>query len=413
MRSFHWRSPRIEYLMQHSMQKKPNPEKPGRLSDVIALSGVSAATVSRVLREKPGISGETRKRVMEAVDQCGYKPNRRIQKFFKRVNSERFSVLFLVPRHYANPSDDEAHFFHRMLWPLEHALAQHRCAMILACIETALLADGSPYAVAEGLADGVIAICSDTAIVAGLSRHAPVVLFNSEERIANVDVVMPDVERAAFRQMEHLRSLGHERIACYRPRPAAEGPFFNWQDYRFWLAFEKYGQMRGLHQPREWFEPITPSPDTNQESADAFVGRVFRNGPAPTAILTTDVYAAFLATALAKLNLQVPRDVSIMGYDDDPRGNRPPVQLTTYRQDFDGMAKAAVDMLLERMRGKRTSSSVVQLDGEIVHRESVAPAPRTSAAQEVRHSAERADASTSNRSGKAAKMPGTNDPVVA
>lgn len=193
--------------------------KKGSLTEVQRLSGVSASTVSRVVRGVPGISEATRKKVLQAVEQLGYEPNKRLQTHFKRLHSQRYSIQYLICKNSASRSNER--FFHRMLWPLEKEIATRQGSLVISSLEESILADNSTYAVAEGFVNGVVTGCNDEAILTRLSEFVPVVLFNSENRSVPVDCVIPDVERAISDQLRYLADLGHRRIACYRPFGAA------------------------------------------------------------------------------------------------------------------------------------------------------------------------------------------------
>jgi LacI family transcriptional regulator len=344
------------------------------LNEVMKRAGVSASTVSRVLRNQPGISEKTRERVKKAVSETGYQPNARLQKLFTRVHSKRWSLLFLVPARYTSGGSEERSFFERMIWPLEREIATRKCALMVSSWESGLLEDGIPYAVTEGLADGIIAMGGSPPLIRSLASRVPLVLFNSEDRLANADIVTPDVDRSAFLQLEHLRGLGHERIACFRPRGPNLPGIPSRQDKRFWLAYEDFFTTSGLDLPDSYLDPIAVSPETNTSAVEAFLDRLFRGADRPTAIVTTDVYASFLIPALQSRGLRVPDDVSVFGYDDDSHGFPVSIPLSTFRQDFDAMAAVAVDRLLGRLDGEAKPIQVIEVNGSLIHRNSVARA---------------------------------------
>jgi len=354
---------------------KPKPvASPPSLNEVMKRAGVSASTVSRVLRNQPGISAKTRERVKKAVAETGYKPNARLQRMFSRVHSKRWSILFLVPGLYASGCAGERGFFERMIWPLEREIARRKCALMVSSWESGFPEDGAPSSVTEGFADGVIAMGGGPNQIRALANRVPVVLFNSEDRLANADIVMPDIDRGAFLQLDSLRQLGHTRIACFRPR-GPNGPGVpSCQDKRYWRAYEDFFSTSGLQLPDSYLEPVAVSPETNRDAAEGFISRLFGGETRPTAIVTTDVYASFLIPALRARGLRVPEDVSVFGWDDDPHGFPAPLPLSTFRQDFDAMAAVAVDRLLARIDGETQPIQVVEVNGTLIHRNSVAPA---------------------------------------
>ncbi|MFV0337626.1 MAG: LacI family DNA-binding transcriptional regulator, partial [Chthoniobacterales bacterium] len=115
--------------------------KKGSLAEVQRLSGVSAATVSRVLRGVSGVSDKTRQKVLEAVKLSNYTPNKRLQAHFKRLHSRRYSVQYLINKNYADQENER--FFHRMLWPLEKEMSTRKGSLVVSSQEESILQDGS------------------------------------------------------------------------------------------------------------------------------------------------------------------------------------------------------------------------------------------------------------------------------
>jgi len=205
-------------------------------------------------------------------------------------------------------------------------------------------------------------------VVERLAANSPVVLLNAETGCADVDVVLPDTERAAREQIDHLRKLGHRRIACFRPRPSP-----HWQDRRFWREYEDYGTRAGLLLPAEYLLPIEFANGGHPQAIAQFLERVLRPGHAATAILTYDVYAGELIRQLKARGLAVPDDVSLVGFDDDTHAQFCPIPLTTFRQDFEAMAEAAVELLRERLKQPQRPDRVLAIAGKLVERASTAP----------------------------------------
>jgi hypothetical protein len=94
-----------------------------------------------------------------------------------------------------------------------------------------------------------------------------------------------------------------------------------------------------------------------------------------TAILTYDTYAGELIRQLANRGLSVPRDISIMGFDDDIHGWFCPMTLATYRQDIDAMATEAVNLVRERIKNPDRAPRMVKVEGKVIVRDSLGPAP--------------------------------------
>ncbi|MFA6176836.1 MAG: LacI family DNA-binding transcriptional regulator, partial [Phycisphaerae bacterium] len=257
---------------------------------------------------------------------------------------------------------------------LQAALRAADMHMLIANAATDLMADGSLYAVVEGMAEAIIGEVHDPDIVQRLAAHCPVVLLNSEVRCDNVDAVIPDLERALRRQIDFLVRVGHRRVACFRPRPSSR-----WGDRRLWQEYEDSSNRLGLAVPKEYLEPIQFGWDEHPHAINEFLERVIRPDIQPTAILTYDVYAGELIHQLAQRGLTVPKDISIVGFDDNTYGRFCPVPLTTFRQDFEEMAQTAVELLKRRLKEPSRAARVVEIAGQLVERKSTAPVGKTQA----------------------------------
>ncbi|MDD5707840.1 MAG: substrate-binding domain-containing protein, partial [Kiritimatiellae bacterium] len=262
----------------------------------------------------------------------------------------------------------EGSFYARVVCSLQAALSRHGYHALLCNTRDDLIGDGHLYCISEGIADAVIAETNDAQLVHRLAHDAPLILFNSEVRCPNVDVVLPDVERAVQDQVAHLVQLGHRSIACFRPRPPT-----HWQDRRFWREYEEHESRLGLTIPAEYLYPIEFEEEDHPRAIGACLDRLLQPGIAPTAILTSDVYAGELIRQLNERGLSVPDDISLVGFDDDTHAHACPIPLTTFRQDFDAMAETAVELLQERMKDTQRPSHVVEIAGKRIERSSSGP----------------------------------------
>ncbi|MCC6580449.1 MAG: LacI family DNA-binding transcriptional regulator, partial [Phycisphaeraceae bacterium] len=310
---------------------------------------LSSSTVSRALRGHPSISEATRQRVQKVAEQEGYRPNKSLQKFFKSVHRRNTTFAMLVmPENMVGGTQQRDTFFSRVFLGVQTALRARNIHLMIANAATDIMDDGNVFAVAEGVADGVIAMMPDDAAMTRLAQHAPVVVFNHECHGHRMDVVTPGISQCAFDQIDYLMARGHRRIACFRPRPAPGQPFMNWQDHQYWRTYEQHSLEQGLILPAEYLAPIRFEPYHHDEAIAAFLDRVLRPDIAPTAMVTYDLYAGGLVTQLRQRGLRVPQDVSIIGYDDCTFGFPCPIELTTFRQDFEIMANVAAQLLLDR-----------------------------------------------------------------
>ncbi len=353
----------------------------GALKMVAAAAGVAPSTVSRALRGHPGISEATRKRVREAAERIGYTPDERLARFFREMHQGSRMIALVVSY---GPFMDALHgdpFYARINWIVQRELQRRGHHMVLANAATDLLPDGRSQSVVEAAAIGVITDLTEPALLEPLLAQVPVVQLNAECPGMAVDTVLPNVDQEASDQVDRLRELGHRAIACFRPRCSDVPPRgWTWQDRRYWRAFEDRVRCHGLALPEAYLAPIQFGYDGHDAAIHSFLDRVLAANPAPTAVVTHDIYAASIIRQLAERGLQVPRHFSVMGSDDHAFGHPSAIPLSTFRQDFETMAVSAVDLLLQRIKEPARPPILIQVPGQVVLRESTAAAPDLSAA---------------------------------
>ncbi|MGM1029362.1 MAG: substrate-binding domain-containing protein [Actinomycetota bacterium] len=312
--------------MASSRRVRPN------MRDVAALAGVSHMTVSRVINDHPSLREETRERVREAMRTLDYRPNSDARALASR-RADRIGVLI-----------DSA----LEVGPNSTARAVEMAAQLAGYRVTSAMVSDPATSSAHGalqhlVAQGVDALCviaprsSSLALVRELHTGVPTLVVTADADETFYTVAVDQAEGAAL-AVRHLAALGHRRIAHLA------GPS-DWLDAiarsESWTA-----ELRALGLPpsQHWIGDWT---------ADSG----YRAGIAAqidfTAVFAAnDQMALGLAHALAERGLDVPGDVSIVGFDDLPeaRHYRPP--LTTVRQDFAALGERALQTLLAELRGE-------------------------------------------------------------
>jgi LacI family transcriptional regulator, repressor for deo operon, udp, cdd, tsx, nupC, and nupG len=301
------------------------------IADVAGHAGVSLATVSRALRNLPGVSEITREKVMDSARQLGYVMT---PMAVARHGGPASRVAVVLPR-------ADTWFFGRALGVLVERLAALGCVT-----EVHLVADPAARAAffaavgSTGRLGGVLVVGMsltdrERSVLAGLP--VPVVgLHSSLDSAASVEA---DDQRMARWAVEHLIGLGHRRIAMIasetgRPVPHAV-PRARTLGYRAALA------AAGLVARRDLEVCGADSSDGGWEAS----GRLLVGRHAPTAVFVhTDEMAFGVVGALAGAGLAVPGDVSVVSIDDHPLARA--LRLTTVAQDVEAQATRAADLLV-------------------------------------------------------------------
>ncbi|MDO8210290.1 LacI family DNA-binding transcriptional regulator [Conexibacter sp. CPCC 206217] len=333
--------------------------RPATSHDVARLAGVSQPTVSRALRDDPRVSQRTRERVREAAAALGYVASRRGRSLSTRTTGQ----VALVTGQLANPFYSEAtKHLHAAL-----TAAGHGVELLTE------LPDGPPIA-AERLLDGAVdgVILTTTALDSRLPRQLaarglPVVLFNRAVDDDAIDVCESDNAAGGRLVARTLLELGHREIgAIFGPLDTSTG-----RDRE--LAFRAVLADGGvaLADTR-----IRRGPFAHAAGHRAF-GELLAVARPPSAIFcANDVIALGALNAAAGSGIAVPRDVTVVGFDDIAPAAWELCRLTTVRQDLAAMASATVRLLGERIAAPDLPGRRERIPVRLVRRGSHAAPPR-------------------------------------
>jgi LacI family transcriptional regulator, repressor for deo operon, udp, cdd, tsx, nupC, and nupG len=329
-----------------------------RLAEVANYVGVSEATVSRVLNEKPGISEATRAAVLTALDVLGYeRPS--------KLRGQRARLVGLVLPELQNP------IFPAFAEVAAGALAKRGFTPVL-CTRTT---DGVSEAdfvdmLLDQHVSGVIFSGGQYAQADAdhqhyhrlLDRKLPAVLVNAAYEDLGFPRVSVDDAHAVDQAAGHLRALGHERIGLVL------GPSDHVPSNRKLAAFGAAGA--GPAAEPELVERTMFS----LEGGHAAAARLVRSG-ATALICASDVLALGAIRAVRRGGGSVPEQVSVVGFDDSTFMTCVDPPLTTVRQPIEAMGQAAVALLVAQITGRSVPSDEMLFEPELVVRGSTGPAP--------------------------------------
>ena len=167
---------------------------------------------------------------------------------------------------------------------------------------------------------------------------------------------------AVAQAVGHLRSLGHTRIGLLL------GPADHVPSNRKLAAARRILEEAGLDLPPERVVRSLYSLEAAQAAARRLLGR-----GVSAIVCASDLMALGAIRAARRQGLEVPRDVSVVGYDDSSLMNFTDPPLTTVRQPIEAMGRMVVDLLLAQVAGRQTHLGEVRFDPELVVRGSTAP----------------------------------------
>ncbi|KHK97803.1 hypothetical protein LK09_09945 [Microbacterium mangrovi] len=335
------------------------------MEDVAREAGVSRALVSLVMRESPLVSPARRALVLETAERLGYTPNR----LASRLASNRTHTIgvFLLGLHNPVFADIYAGIAEGIEGSGEHLM------VAVGAAEQDAGTDVDPAREAEAITsfvdlrvDGILlaGYTGSPESLTALLRGTPAVVITRELTAPGVDSVLADDRLGGRLAVEFLNELGHDRIAHIASR-----------------ATLPYGSRRAGYveaMTRLGLEPLVVEESMTERGGHRAMGEILRTASTrPTAVFANNDLAALGALgALASAGLSVPRDVSVLGYDDTAFAASDVVQLSSVDQHGRDLGRGAAEQLLRRIAGEDGAPVVRRLAPRIVPRQSVAP-PRS------------------------------------
>ena len=333
---------------------EPEKVRAPNIRDVARLAGVSYQTVSRVLNNSESIRPSTKQRVIEVIEQVGYRPNQAARALVTS-RSRTIGVLTSQTAHYGPTTS---------LHAIEEAAREAGYLVSttsLAASDQESITDRLEHLMNQAV-EGLVVIAPQVRVfdaIRDLEIRVPLVTLDSTDR-DNQRSLSVDQIAGARMATRHLIELGHRDIVHL------SGP----QD---WIEAE--ARMRGFLDEINDADLTTHPPILGDWTADFghHVGRELLRYRDFTAVFAAnDQMALGLIHAFRDAGLDVPRDVSVVGFDDIPEAAHFWPPLTTVRQDFAEIGRRAVALLLGELRGELPLNHD-QILPELIVRESTAP----------------------------------------
>jgi DNA-binding LacI/PurR family transcriptional regulator len=327
------------------------------MSDVAVLAGVSHQTVSRVLNNHPSVRAETRDRVLAAIVELGYRRNTAARALVTR-RSGTIGIVTTNSRHFGPTS---------ALIEVVGAAREHGyfvSVVTLTTFDQVSVSRAIEHLLSQA-AEGVIVIAPEAEVRDALEPYADevplVTIASGFAEGLGFHTMSVDQDLGARLATGHLLGLGHRtvtHVAGPEDSLDARARVAGWQS-----ELQEAGAVPGDLIQGDW------SADQGYE-----IGRVLAREGAPTAVFAAnDLLAIGLLRAFFEAGISVPGDVSVVGFDDIMGAAYLIPPLTTVRQDFTGLGRRCLEMLLLAMAGQPLDHTPVV--PHLIVRESTA-APR-------------------------------------
>ncbi|WP_105199227.1 MULTISPECIES: LacI family DNA-binding transcriptional regulator [unclassified Pseudoalteromonas] len=340
------------------------------INSVASYAGVSKKTVSRVLNNEPNVSDVTREKVLKAFKELDYTPNP-IARGLARNRS------FIIACLYDNPSKS---YITRLQSGALAACHQHGFNLLIHPCELRgqALLDNIEQLLQTSRIDGLV-------LTPPFSDHGELVAFLRQKkvpfaRVASVKLddesisVRSNDEQGAFEITELLIELGHKDIAFIKGHPDHSATEQRFNGYRRALA------EHGIAYQEHLVEEGNFSYHSGADSAET----ILHLDPRPTAVFASNDYmAAAVLKAATQMDLKVPDDIAIAGFDNAPIARHIWPGLTTIAQPVEEMTRLAVEHLIEQINQgdngdeeQQKEPLQITLEAKLICRESTA-APKS------------------------------------
>jgi LacI family transcriptional regulator len=327
------------------------------IRDVAARAGVSVATISKVINQRYGVAAETNARVQAVMEEMGYEAS-------------------LVARSLRNHITNVIGILVADFDPFSTELVRGAADAIRGTGYDLVVYSASGRAgdhvgwerrylsrLSGTLLDGAVLV---TPTIVDVPRGSPVVAVDPRTGPSDLPTIDSDNLRGGQRATEHLLDFGHRRIAMLSGRSDLRSAHLREQGYRHALVAAGLPVDERMIQVGPYGPAVPLGP----------VRRLLTGVDRPTAVFASSDVAAMATMELAtQLGLSVPRDLSVVGFDNIPESAVSSPPLTTISQPIRQMGQRAIELLVQLIRQEPTEATHVTLATALVVRQSTC-APR-------------------------------------
>lgn len=336
------------------MTSQPTPPSTSKpvMADVARLAGVSHQTVSRVINGSTSIRPATKARVQQAIEELGYRPNTAARALVTR----RSGIIGIVGSSSAlyGPSSIQ-----RSVQEAARAAGYFSSLVPLAEVTVEALHDALDHLARQSVEAIVMIAAQEEALAVAHSADIglPMIVVEGDLSGRGLSVGVDQID-GARQATQHLIDIGHRAIVH------VAGPLTYTEAKGRRTGYEAAMREAGLDPGELWEGDWTPA-------AGYRIGRELVKAGPGAVFVANDQMAIGVLHAFAQAGLSVPRDVSVVGFDDIPEAAYLNPALTTIRQDFQAIGRRAIDLVAATLDG--STASMPLLAPELIVRDSTAP----------------------------------------
>lgn len=306
------------------------------LKEVAKKAGVSIATVSRAINYPEKVDHETLSRINKVIKEINYKPNRVAQRL--RIKDGQRKIIGLLVPDIQNP------FYVDVVRGVEDYAYSHNYALLMSNFAQSKEKEKMYLDIMKSESvDGLIVAPFDEydeEVISLINEGIPIVCVDRGLAQIDVDVILVDNEKGAFDAVNLIAGKGHQRIAYIGGLPSIPT-----------TQHRKDGYIRALqHNNIEVDQELIKFGDSKHESGKEIAMELLKLKNPPTAIFTgNNLITLGALETIHSLNLAIPKDVAIVGFDDMPWAISLNPPLTAVKQPGYDIGKQAAGMLYQRI----------------------------------------------------------------
>ncbi|MBD0382756.1 LacI family DNA-binding transcriptional regulator [Paenibacillus sedimenti] len=338
-----------------------------KMEDIAKIAGVSKSAVSLAFSGKPGISLETRERILQIAQESGYLPKGKSPTLDHTAKSLTFLVIansgIVLEQYYQQP------FFRELIHFIEERCRAKGYSLLFSSIDMEFFDRDIRMVAEEKKSNGVVLLGTNLdreqiADIAG--KIQPLVVLDTCFDTLPIHFVEINNFMGAYQAGNHLCKIGHNDIGYIESNVRIHN--FEERKRGFTAAIHEHGrEIPDTHR-----FSVAPTILSSQDSLKAQLEAFLKKGNRlPTAVFCECDYIAISAMkTLQELGYRVPDDVSVIGFDNITEAVIVSPELTTVHVEKQRMAYLAVDLLIESIELEQSAGTKIRVDTHFIERQS-------------------------------------------
>ena len=330
------------------------------IKDLAEQLGVSPATVSLALNDRPGVNEETKQMVLKLADELGY-----TNTIAKKTPTQQGVINFLVYRKFGRIITN-THFFARLMEAGEKAARLHHYTLSITYCDGQEQLSSCVSGAAQGNAMGILVLGTEMSHddIPILEKSVlPVVILDNELPASPFDMISIHNIDGIWRAVEHLKERGLTDIGYLRSSVPITNFDMRYMGYTY--SLHKIGQDVDYQKVFR----LAPAIEEAQEDMKLLLGS---NVKIPKALIAdNDLIALGAARAMQEAGLKIPEDVSVIGFDNIPLAEYALPALTSIEVSCEELGTCAVNALIKRLKDHTSQPQNIAVGTRLIARNSV------------------------------------------